>query len=631
MHVPSPSRKHVRSWPGVWLAIAASLSILSGCPRRFDSKADPIPSSTDPAIEREYREARARMEAGDPAEAAAKYATFIAQHPDDPLARSAKVGEARARLALGEADKAKLLLEPVAKLEAGAEAGNDPTATRARFLLAEALVRTGEYARGRTLLQPFRGVPATSDDEVLLHALLASAALGLEDSAEALVELEHFYEGARPPERRYVLAQAGPAAAKLGLADAERLWQGDRRALLTAFVGARLAELKRATDPQGAAKIDEDVLGAREKLGLGERRHATARTRTLKAAVGCVLPLSGKARALGERALRGALLGAELLGAAGGQGALTIEIRDSGSDAARARAAMEDLAASGVLAVVGAPDRAGALEVAMAAGALGLPTFALGPDDGRGSPTLFRLARPRAEAAAAAARLFAEQRLSRVAVLAPDGLSGKELARVFVEAARARGLTVVADVRYGESATTFVKEVSQVQAQKPQGLFLAATAAQLDLLAPQLATAGLAAMTNLKASGREVKIIAMADGLSPRSLTRSGKYLQGAILMPPFWADSSDPRAQAFLERYREAYGEEPSLLDALAFDAVRAVRLVLSQRGEPGSWAEVAQGLRELDAGGLTGSLGFGTDGARSGEIAAWIVDGATLRPRGK
>jgi outer membrane protein assembly factor BamD (BamD/ComL family) len=79
------------------IVLLASVALLGGCPRRFDSRADPIPSTTDPVVEREYREARARLEAGDAADAAAKYAAFASAHPEDLLARSAKIGEARAR------------------------------------------------------------------------------------------------------------------------------------------------------------------------------------------------------------------------------------------------------------------------------------------------------------------------------------------------------------------------------------------------------------------------------------------------------------------------------------------------------------------------------------------------------
>ncbi len=611
------------------IGLVASLAILTGCPHRFDSRADPIPSATDPAVERQYRDARARYEAGDHAEAASRYATFVAQHPDDPLVRSAKIGEARSRLALGQTDKAKELLEPIARPAEAGDPMQDPVAGRARYLLGAALVRSGQYARGRELLSPFRGLPATSEDEVELHALFASAALGLLELGEALSELEKWNADARPAERRYIIARAGEAAARLPAGEVNRLWQAPHEALITAFVGPRVSDLRRqAGDAAGALQIDAEVKSAREHLGLESRRPAAA-PRQLRGAVGCVLPLSGKARALGERALRGALLGAELLGA-GGQGALSLELRDSGSDPARARAGVEELAQSGVLAIVGAPDRAGATEAAAAAGALGVPLFGIGADEGRPSPALFRLARPRADAARAAARIMGEEHIARVAIFGPDGASGKELARIFAEAARARGITVVAELRFGESATSFGREMKQLESTRAQAIFVPATAAQLDLLAPQLANAGLTGMANLKASGKELRVFATADGLSPKNLVRSGKYLQGATLFPPFWADAADPRALAFLERYHEAYGEDPSVLDALAFDAVRAVRLVVSQQGEPQSWAEVASALRQLDAGGLTGRLGFGSDGARTGEPAAWIVDGAGLRPRG-
>jgi ABC-type branched-subunit amino acid transport system substrate-binding protein len=610
-------------------AVVVCLAVLTGCPRRFDSRADPIPASTDPAIEREYREARARVEAGDHAGAAARYATFAAQHPQDPLARSARIGEARARIELGELRKAKELLEPLAA-PAGSDPLADPVAGRAQYLLGAALVRSGDHARGRELLQRFRNVPATTEDQIELHALFAAAALGLNEPAEALVELEKFHAGARPAERRYIVTRAAEAATRLPAAEVDRLWQGPREALITAFVGPRAADARRqAGDAAGAQRIDEDVLGARQKLGLDERRVSISSPRRLKGAVGCVLPLSGKGKVLGERALRGALLGAELMGIGGGQGALVLEVRDTASDPLRARAAIEELGQAGVMAVIGPPDRAGATEAATAAGGAGMPLFALGPDDGRPSPTLFRMARPRADAARLAARILGEERLTRVAILGPDGASGRELARAFADAARTRGITVVAEVRFGESATSFVREVKQLEAARPQAIFLPATAAQLDLIAPQLASSGLVAMANLPRTGKEARLVATADGLSTKNLVRSGKYLQGALLLPPYWPETADPRAAAFVERYREAYGEEPSVLDALAFDAIRAVRLQLSQGGEPDGWADVAAGLRKLDATGLTGALGFAPDGARTGEPEAWIVEGNGLKRR--
>jgi branched-chain amino acid transport system substrate-binding protein len=605
------------------------LAVLAGCPHRFDSRADPIPTTADPATEREYRDARARYEAGDHADAAQRYATFVEHHPDDSLARSAKVGEARSRIELGQLDKAKELLTPVARVDDSIDLRADPLVARARFLLGAALVRTGAFEKGRALLQSFRDLSVTNEDQIELHALFAAAALGLGESAEALIELDRFYGNARPAERAYILGKAAEVAPKLASEDLARLWNGPRDVVLTAFVGARIAdEQRRAGDAAAASRIDDQVSAARRKLGTETRSGSSSRP--LKAAIGCVLPLSGKLKSLGDRALRGVLLGAELVGAAGGQGQLTVEVRDTGSDPQRVRAAMEELAQAGVLAVVGPPDRASAVEASSAAMTLGLPLFALGPDDSRASSLLFHLARPRADAARAAAKLIADAHLARVAVLAPDGASGRELARVFLEAARARGLNIVAELHFADNATSFAREVKQIDAARPQALFLPATAAQLDLIAPQLATSGLTAMTNVKSSGHELRVFATADGLSTRNLARSGKYLQGATLLPPYWAEPSDPRAAAFLEHYHEAYTEEPSVLDALAFDAVRAVRVIVSQ-GQPESWREVGTALHSVEAGGLTGPLAFSPEGQRTGEVDAWVVEGEALKPRGR
>ncbi len=628
MHPDPPQRKGTLPFVArIGLGLSLT-SVLAGCPHRFDSRADPIPTSTDPTTEREYRDARARLDAGDAAGAATLYAQFAARHPDDPLTRSAVIGEARARLLLGDNEQAKTLLLPIARADEPLDPKADPVRGRARFLLGAALVRSGEYARGRALLTSFSDVPATSEDEIELHALFASAALGLTEWSNALLELGRFWDAARPAERRYILGRAREAADKLAPEDAEQLWRGDHSALLTAFVGPRIAEQRRRiADTATAARIEADIVSAQNKLGIGVTRASGGGA--LKNAVGCVLPLSGKARSLGDRALRGVLLGAELLGG-GGQGSVAIEVRDSGSDPQRAREAVEELAQLGVMAIIGPPDRAEAGEVVAAATRYGLPLFALGPDEGRTSGALFHVARPRSDSARTAARLVAEDGLRRVAVLAPDGASGRELARVFIEAARSRGLEIVADIRFGESATTFVKEVKQVEVARPQAVFLPATAPQLDLVVPQLASSGMLAMTNLHPSGHEAKLYATADGLSGKSLVRSGKYLQGATVLPPFWIDPADPRGQAFLDRYHEAYGDEPSVLDALAYDAVRSLRLVISQRGEPHAWSDVGTGLRELDAGGLTGPLGYTGNGDRSGEAGAWVVEGSTLRPRG-
>ena len=54
---------------------------------------------------------------------------------------------------------------------------------------------------------------------------------------------------------------------------------------------------------------------------------------------------------------------------------------------------------------------------------------------------------------------------------------------------------------------------------------------------------------------RSVLLLSTANDLSPRLLQNAGRYVQGALLSPGFYADAGDARARAFLDGYRAAYG----------------------------------------------------------------------------
>ena len=200
------------------------------------------------------------------------------------------------------------------------------------------------------------------------------------------------------------------------------------------------------------------------------------------------------------------------------------------------------------------------------------------------------------------------------------------MAELFSSGARAAGLRVVADVRFPEGATTFVDEARRLGAARPDALLVPAAAYQLALIAPQLASSGLTAMVGVKSRTKTARLYATADGIGAAFLNSTGKYLQGAVLAPTFYPDLGDPQVAAFVERYRQAYGEEPGALDALAFDAVRAAKVALDHAGTV-SRGPVAMELSHLGEGGLTGQLAFTASGDRAGLPVLFVVDGAEVR----
>ena len=195
--------------------------MLAGCPKRFDPRADTVRRSPDGEADHDYHEAKARLDIGDAKEAQGRFAEFLRKHPNDPLAPSARIGEARAELMLNQPGKAKGVLEPMAA--GGAE---DPTAARARYLLGLTLHKTGEWARSRELLRPFVAGDRRATTWSSCTPCSADDSAHLDDVRGRAARVRHLLRG-RAADREALLARSGlgaacPAAVGRGGAPVER-------------------------------------------------------------------------------------------------------------------------------------------------------------------------------------------------------------------------------------------------------------------------------------------------------------------------------------------------------------------------------------------------------------------------
>ena len=214
-----------------------------------------------------------------------------------------------------------------------------------------------------------------------------------------------------------------------------------------------------------------------------------------------------------------------------------------------------------------------------------------------------------------------------VAVLAPDSAYGRAMAVAFIDEARKLNVRVGGDMRYPETATTFIEPVRKLSQGSPEAIFVPAPATQLQLIAPQLASSGVTRLPGVKPVGakqqRRRSCTRPPTGSTIGFVQSTAKYLDGAVLAPVFFPDTGDPRAAEFVERYHAAYNEDPSSLDALAFDAVRASRIAIEHAD--GSSAALANALSHLGENGLTGEIAFSAGGDRAGAPPLYTVDGAS------
>src|SRR3989339_169785 len=158
-------------------------------------------------------------------------------------------------------------------------------------------------------------------------------------------------------------------------------------------------------------------------------------------AIGCILPLSGRNAAYGNRALDAVLLAAGVFNAAK-ETPIRVLIEDSQSEAAVAGAAVEKLARAGVTCILGPLGSQEAFEAAKEAQRLKIPILTLTQREGItevGDHVFRNFLTAAMQVRTVVQYAQAELGLRRFAILYPDDPYGQEMARLFREEVRRKG------------------------------------------------------------------------------------------------------------------------------------------------------------------------------------------------
>jgi branched-chain amino acid transport system substrate-binding protein len=334
-------------------------------------------------------------------------------------------------------------------------------------------------------------------------------------------------------------------------------------------------------------------------------------------AVGCILPLSGRYGALGNRALDAILLAAGLFNAEK-ETPIRILIEDSQSEPARAGAAVAKLADAGVTCILGPLASQEALEAAREAQRLKVPILTLTQREaitGIGDFVFRNFLTAAMQARTVVQYAQAELGLRLFAVLYPDDPYGQEMARLFKEEVLRKGGEIRKVQPYRTDQTDFGEEIRALVGMPPAGsdaggaggvppkpnpgfeaLFIPDAAFRVAMIAPQLAYHDIRGVRLLGTSGWDL----------PELVKTDPSHLQGAIFVDGFFAESFRPEVNNFLDAFYAAYGREPDAMEALVYDsAAIAVRLLLENR--VGTRVSFREGLLQLKGyPGVTGRTSF-------------------------
>ncbi len=593
----------------------------------------------DPGGDADFAEAKARFDAGDAVAARPLLEAFHEHHAQHPARPAADLMLARLALARGDAETAKGLLSPLTS-----PPPDEGTGSSARYYLGLAETRLGNFARARELLLPFlppAGAAGPGDDSLVeLRGALAEATAGAGDVPAAIELWDAYARGGHASEKAYARERITALAGQLAPdATVQTYRAAPEKGLARALLGdAAASALRSRGDSAGAAEIMSETASARTAAGF-DPPGARSASPGDPGRLGLELALSGRFQPVGEAALRAAMLATGAPAAAG----LQLIVRDAGGNPERAGDGVEDLArGESVIGVLAALDpKALAFEAdgsAAPAGRSGLPLLVLDSGPGKSAGSTVGSTFYLVHNASARARALAETAL-RVgardfALIGPDTAAGKALRSAFRGDVVGGGGRVVADVSYPPGATSFTAAVATIKKSSPQVLFVADGADRLELIAPALAAADLwgAPWGAPRPSGapgkprpRNILLLSTASDLSPRLLQSAGRYVQGTLLAPGFYAGAADPQARGFVDAYHAAYEQDPHATEAYAYDGVNAIRAAVAAGAR--TRVELTNALSTGTFEGLTGALHFGADHGRVDSTRLYVVDGDEIK----
>ncbi len=316
--------------------------------------------------------------------------------------------------------------------------------------------------------------------------------------------------------------------------------------------------------------------------------------------VGIMLPLSGPAAAAGERVYQGVQLALRHSLAKYPGLRIQLSVRDTKSMAQSAGQAAEVAAEliekEKAVALIGPLLTRAAESSAEVANRLATPMltpFAAGMEMNRDFAWVFRNSLTnRLQAQGAAAYAIEHLGVRRFAVLHPENRDGNELTDAFTQAVANLGGEVVKIVSFPENATDFGaqmralggmddRQLKRTKLSRGLGksdpyqirlnfdaLFVPVHHDKAVLIAPQI----------LFYNMHEVRLLGGSGWNNPRLLEHGERYVEGAVFVDGFFADSAEPKVARFVHAFSNIFGRTPDIFSALGYDAAQIIFTAIAQ-----------------------------------------------------
>ncbi len=555
-----------------YLLIAVLLAgvVFSGavCRRTAVRQGERIP--VEQAQKQDLARAREALSEGRIDEAIQVYQGFLQEFPKSSYAPGVmvKIGEAYYRK--GDCQSAKAAFRDMLD-----RFPREPEAVHAAWGIALCSYKRGDCIEVERAIEPYRTKAGGKRfDQMTL--LLAECALKSGDDFRAFTLFsEELRRGSDEELRNVTRIKAELLAKRLDIGDLERA--ADR------FEGrfpADLALLELTRDAVEKNELDRayDLIKRfmqehpRSPYKPRMKRFEENVHRWLKVSpntIGVLLPQSGALADIGERALKGIMLGSGLFEERGPAAPVVVEVRDTGAEDADVAAMVEELAEEAhVVSIVG-PLRTDLAEVAAKkAQEIGVPLIALSP--GEGLPELGDMVYQNCltktdQVKALANYALNHEGMESFAVLHPRDAYGEQFAHLFTREITEQGGRVVKSEYYYRESTDFKHEIKELKHVKEEesdfeALFVPDSWVKVAMIAPQIRYYQL----------EGVRLLGVSSWHSQGLLLRTQpEDLEGAVFPDGIAPEAGLPSYNSFARDFKSEFKTEPGLMEAQAYEAV--------------------------------------------------------------
>ncbi len=226
------------------------------------------------------------------------------------------------------------------------------------------------------------------------------------------------------------------------------------------------------------------------------------------------------------------------------------------------------------------------------------------------------LADDTAQASELAAFAIRTLQLRRVAIFHDSGTDGSTGARAYAGQAARLGQSIVAAIPFDGGTVNFVRHLESIRPLNPDGLLIWGFVQESGLLVRQARELGM----HMPVLG--------GNGMAPAGFPDlAGPAAEGAIVTMPFNPAKLGQTTQAFMERYRGAFGSDPDSFAAHGFDALHLAASALRSSAERG--IPVRDALAAFTTyDGVTGKGGFDASGNETRPVELARVLGGRFVP---